>query len=386
MSTLELGVVGVYLRLNGEWGRFRGVRIVFWLGGAMLERIEKGTDDWEYLERLWDKWKEKLRSHRLDMAWCSLESALVGRDAYFKLNKADNGAHVRGGVVIGDGYFDNRVRVAEGSLVIGSDVASTSGKEFVIDGYVEESSVTDSSVFDGSVVVRSVVDDSVVRDDSCVAGSYVSNSVIEISTVESAVVKDSKVGHSSVVLSVLLESDLSTSGCTFGIVYRSSAHRVRLTGEEEVDEAVVLSGIDLRLGLVGLGGFIKETRIGPGTGVIAKSEGGVEEVATVKVTDEVPSGVFAADGLALVSIGGRNGMVGFDFRERSWVSSGETGLMKDVCDYVNEDLEEYEEEPDESGLDARLGFRLLSGQLANFIAVLEALGFDRDLRLRGVRR
>lgn len=68
----------------------------------MLERIEKGTEDWEYLESLWDKWKERLRSHRLDMAWCSLESALVGRDAYFKLNKADNGGLVRGGAVIGD--------------------------------------------------------------------------------------------------------------------------------------------------------------------------------------------------------------------------------------------------------------------------------------------
>ena len=348
----------------------------------MLERIERGTKDWEYLESLWDKWKERLRSHRLDMAWVSLESALVGRDAYFKLNKADNGAYVRGGVIIGDGYFDNRIRVAEGSLVIGSDVASTSGKEFVIDGYIEESSVTDSAVLDGSVVVRSAVDDSVIRDNSCVAGSYVSNSVIEISTTESAVVRGSRVGHSSVVLSALLESDLSTSGCTFGIVYRSSAHRVRLAGRKEVDGAIVLSEVELRLGLVGLDCFIKETRIGPGTGIIAKSEGGVEEVITVKVTDEVPSGVFAADGLVLVSAGGWNGMVGFDFRERRWVSSGETGLMKDVCDYVNEDLEEYEEELDESGLGARLGFRLLSGQLANFISGLEALGFDRDLRLR----
>lgn len=124
----------------------------------MLERIEKGTKDWGYVEALWDKWKERLRSHRLDMAWCSLESSLVGRDAYFKLNKADNGSYVRGGVVIGDGYFDNRIRVAEGSLVIGSDIASTSGKEFVIDGYVEESSVSDSSVLDESVVVRSAVD------------------------------------------------------------------------------------------------------------------------------------------------------------------------------------------------------------------------------------
>ena len=34
----------------------------------MLERIEKGTEGWGYLERLWDKWKERLRSHRLDMA------------------------------------------------------------------------------------------------------------------------------------------------------------------------------------------------------------------------------------------------------------------------------------------------------------------------------
>ena len=351
----------------------------------MLERIERGTDDWEYLESLWDKWKERLRSHRLDMAWCSLESALVGRDAYFKLNKADNGAYVRGGVVIGDGYFDHRIRVTEGSLVIGSDVAPTSGKEFVIDGYIEESSVTDSSVFDGSVVVRSAVDDSIIRDNSCVAGSYVSNSVIEISTVESAVVKDSRVGHSSVVLSALLESDLSTSGCTFGIVYCSSAHRVLLTGRKEVDGAVVLSEVEIRLGLVGLDGFIKETRIGPGTGIIAKSEGGIEEVVTVKVTDEVPFGVFAADGLALMSVGGRNGMVGFDFRGRRWVSSGETGLLKDVCDYVNDDLEENEDELDESGLGARLGFRLLSGQLANFISGLEALGFDRDLRLRGRR-
>lgn len=351
----------------------------------MLERIEKGTDDWEYLESLWDKWKERLRSHRLDMAWFILESALVGRDAYFKLNKADNGAYVRGGVVIGDGYFDNRIRVTEGSLVIGSDVASTSGKEFVIDGYGEESSVTDSAVLDGSVVVRSAVDDSVIRGNSCVAGSYISNSVIEISTVESAVMRDSRVGRSSVALSALLESDLSTSECTFGIVYRSSAHRARLAGRKEVDGAIVLSEVELRLGLVGLDGFIKETRIGPGTGVIAKSEGGVEEVITVKVTDEVPSGVFAADGLALVSTGGRNGMVGFDFRERRWVSSGETGLMKDVCDYVNEDLEEHEEELDESVLGARLGFRLLSGQLANFISGLEALGFDRDLRLRGRR-
>lgn len=351
----------------------------------MLERIEKGTDDWEYLEILWDKWKERLRSHRLDMAWFNLESALVGRDAYFKLNKADNGSYVCGGVVIGDGYFDNRIRVSEGSLVIGSDVASTSGKEFVIDGYIEESSVTDSAVLDRSVVVRSAVDDSVIRDNSCVAGSYISSSVIEISTTESTVVKDSRVGRSSVALSALLESDLSTSGCTFGIVYCSSAHRARLAGRKEVDGAVVLSEVDLRLGLVGLDGFIKETRIGPGTGIIAKSEGGVEEVITVKVTDEVPSGVFAADGLALVSVGGRNGMVGFDFRERRWVSSGETGLVKDVCDYVNEDLEEYEEELDESGLGARLGFRLMSGQLANFISGLEALGFDRDLRLRNRR-
>lgn len=319
------------------------------------------------------------------MAWCSLESALVGRDAYFKLNKADNGAHVRGGVVIGDGYFDDRIKVAEGSLVIGSDVASTSRKEFVIDGYVEESSVTDSSVFDGSVIVRSAVDDSVIRDDSCVAGSYVPNSAVELSDIESAVVKDSRVGHSSAVLSALLESGLSTSGCTFGIVYRSSAHRVRLTGEEEVGRAVVLSEIELRLGLVGLDSFVKETRIGPGTGIIAKSEGGVEEVATVKVTEEVPSGVFAADGLALVSIGGRNGMVGFDFRERRWVSSGEVGLMKDIFDYVNDDLEENKDELDETGLSARLGFRLLSDQLANFISGLEALGFDRDLRLMGRR-
>ena len=347
--------------------------------------MKKGTEGWEYLEILWDKWKEKLRSHRLDIAWCSLESALVGRDSYFKLNKADNGAYVRGGVVTGDGYFDNRIRVVEGSLVIGSDVASTSGKEFVIDGYIEESSVTDSSVFDGSVIVRSAVDDSIIRDNSCVAGSYISNSVIEISTTESAVVKDSRVGHSFVALSALLESDLSTSGCTFGIVYCSSAHRVRLTGEEEVDRAVVLSEVELRLGLVGLDGFIKETRIGPGTGIIAKSEGGVEEVITVKVTDEVPSGAFAADGLALVSVGGRNGMVGFDFLDRRWVSSGETGLMKDVCDYVNEDVEEHEEELDESGLGARLGFRLLAGRLGDFISGLEALGFDRDLRLRGRR-
>lgn len=138
-------------------------------------------------------------------------------------------------------------------------------------------------------------------------------------------------------------------------------------------------------GLVGLDSFIKETRIGPGTGIIARSEGGVEEVITVKVTDEVPSGVFAADGLALVSVGGRNGMVGFDFRERRWVSSGETGLMKDVFDYVNEDLEENEDELDESGLSARLGFRLLAGRLGDFISGLEALGFDRDLRLRGRR-
>lgn len=351
----------------------------------MLERIERGTDDWEYLESLWDKWKERLRSHRLDMAWFSLESALVGRDSYFKLNKADNGAYVRGGVVIGDGYFDNRIRVAEGSLVIGSDVASTSEKEFVIDGYIEESSVTDSSVLDGSVVVRSAVDDSVIRDDSCVAGSYISNSVIEISTIESAVVRDSRVRRSLVVLSALLESDLSTSECTFGIVYCSSVHRARLAGRKEVDGAVVLSEVELRLGLVGLDGFIKETRIGPGTGIIAKSEGGVEEVVTVKMTDEVPSGVFAADGLALVSVGGRTGMVGFDFREWRWVSSGETGLMKDVCDCVNDDLEKNEDELDESVLGARLGFRLLSGQLANFISGLEALGFDRDLRLRGRR-
>lgn len=92
-----------------------------------------------------------------------------------------------------------------------------------------------------------------------------------------------------------------------------------------------------------------------------------------------------ADGLAPVSVGGRNGMVGFDFRERRWVSSGETGFMKDVCDYVNKDLEENEEELDEVGLSARLGFRLLSGQLANFISGLDALGSDRDLRLRGRR-
>ena len=35
---------------------------------AMLERIERGTKDWESLEALWDKWKERLWSHRLDMA------------------------------------------------------------------------------------------------------------------------------------------------------------------------------------------------------------------------------------------------------------------------------------------------------------------------------
>ena len=351
----------------------------------MLERIGRGTKDWEYLERLWNKWEKRLRSHRLDMAWCSLESALVGRDAYFKLNKADNGTYARGGVVIGDGYFDNRIRVTEGSLVIGSDVASTSGKEFVIDGYVEESSVTDSAVLDGSVVVRSAVDGSVIRDDSCVAGSYVSNSAVELSGVESAVVKDSRIGHSSAVLSALLESELTTSGCTFGIIYCSSAHRVRLAGEEGVDEVIVLSGVELRLGLGGIDSFVKETLIGPGTGIIARSEGGVEEVVTVKVTDEVPSGVFAADELALVSAGGRNGMVGFDFRGRRWVSSGEVGLMKDVFDYVNEDLEENEDELDEEGLGVRLGFRLLSGRLGDFISGLEALGFDRDLRLRGRR-
>lgn len=353
----------------------------------MLERIEKGTEDWEYLERLWDKWKKRLRRHRLEIAWFSLESALVGRDAYFKLNKGVDGSYVRGGVVIGSGHFDHRIKVAEGSLVIGSDVASTSGKEFVIDGYIEESSVTDSSVLDESVVVRSAVDDSAVRHDSCVAGSYVSDSSVEMSTVESAVVKDSRVGHSSVVLSALLESDLTTSKCTFGIVYRSSAHRVRLAGEDEVDRAVVLSEVELRLGLVGLDGFIKETRIGPGTGIIARDEGGVgiEESVTVKVTDEVPSGVFAADELTLVSAGGRNGMVGFDFRERRWVSSGETGLMKDVCDYVNDDLEENEDELDESGLSVRLGFRLLAGRLGDFISGLKALGFDRVLRLRGRR-
>lgn len=351
----------------------------------MLERIEKDTKDWGYLEALWDKWKERLRSHRLDMAWRSLESALVGRDAYFKLSKADNGAYVRGGVVIGDGYFDNRIRVTEGSLVIGSDIASTSGKEFVIDGYVEESSVTDSLVLDGSVVVRSAVDGGVVRDNSCVAGSYLSNSVVELSDIESAVVKDSRVGHSSVVLSALLESDMITSGCTFGVVYCSSANRVRLAGGEGVDKAVVLSVVELRLGLAGLDSFVKETRIGPGTGIIARSEGGVEEAVTVKVTDEVPSGVFAADELALVSAGGRNGMVGFDFRGRRWVSSGEVGLLKDVFDYVNYDLGENEDELDEGGLGARLGFRLLAGRLGDFISGLEALGFDRDLRLRGRR-
>lgn len=316
------------------------------------------------------------------MAWGGLEGALTGRDAYFKLNKVDNGAYVRGGVVIGDGYFDNRIRVAEGSLVIDSDVASTSGKEFVIDGYVEGSSVTDSSVLDESVVVRSAVDDSVIRDDSCVAGSYVANSVVELSGVESAVVRDSRVGHSSVVLSALLESELTTSGCTFGVVHRSSAHRVRLAGDEGVDKAIVLSDVELCLGLVGLDGFIKETRIGPGTGIIARSKGGVGigESVTVKVTDEVPSGVFVADELALVSVGGRNGMVGFDFRERRWVLSGEVGLMKDVFDYVNDDLKENE---DEDGLSARLGFRFLAGRLRDFISGLEALGFDRDLRLRG---
>lgn len=353
----------------------------------MLERIERGTEDWEYLEALWDKWKEKLRIHRLNVAWGSLEGALTGRDAYFKLNKADNGAYVRGGVVIGDGYFDNRIRVTEGSLVIGSDIASTSGKEFVIDGYMEESSVTDSSVLDESVVVRSAVDGGVIRDDSCVAGSYISNSVIEISTVETAVVRDSQVGHSSVVLSALLESELTTSGCTFGVVYCSSAHRVRLAGEEEVDKAVVLSEVELRLGLVGLDSFIKETRIGPGTGIIARSEGGVgvDEHVTVKVTDEVPSGVFAADELALVSAGGRNGMVGFDFCQRRWVSSGDVGLIKDVFDYVNYDLGENDDELDEDRLSARLGFRLLAGRLGDFISGLEALGFDRDLRLRGRR-
>ena len=353
----------------------------------MLERIEKGTKDWEYLEALWDKWKEKLRSHRLNMAWGSLEGALTGQDAYFKLNKADNGTYVRGGVVIGDGYFDNRIRVAEGSLVIGSDVASTSGKEFVIDGYVEGSSVTDSSVLDESVVVRSAVDGGVVQDNSCVAGSYISNSVVELSTIESAVVKDSSAGHSSVVLSALLESELTTSECTFGLAYLSSAHRVRLAGGEGVDEAVVLSEVKLRLGLVGLDSFVKETRIGPGTGVIARSEGGegVDEPVTVKVTDEVPSGVFAADELVLVSAGGRNGMVGFDFRGRRWVSSGEVGLMKDVFDYVNYDLEDNEYELGEGGLGARLGFMLLSGWLGDFISGLEALGFDRDLRLRGRR-
>ncbi len=319
------------------------------------------------------------------MAWCSLESALVGRDAYFKLNKADNGTYVRGGVVIGDGYFDNRIRVAEGSLVIGSDVASTSGKEFVIDGYVEESSVSDSSVLDESVVVRSAVDGGVVQDNSCVAGSYVSNSAIELSDIESSVAKDSRVGHSSVVLSALLESELTTSRCTFGIVYLSSAHRVHLAGEEGVDKAVVLSEVELRLGLAGSGDFAKETRIEPGTGIIARSEGGVEEAVTVKVTNEVPSGVFAADELALVSADGRNGMVGFDFRGRRWVSSGEVGLLKDVFDYVNYDLEENEDELDDGGLGARLGFRLLAGRLGDFISCLEALGFDRDLRLRGRR-
>ena len=60
MSTLELGVVGVYLCLNGECGRLRGVKIVFLLGGAVLEGIDRGTKDWEYLERLWDEWKERL--------------------------------------------------------------------------------------------------------------------------------------------------------------------------------------------------------------------------------------------------------------------------------------------------------------------------------------
>lgn len=297
------------------------------------------------------------------MAWGGLEGALTGRDAYFKLNKADNGTYVRGGVVIGDGYFDNRIRVTEGSLIIGSDVASVSGKEFVIDGYVEESSVTDSAVLDGSVVVRSAVDGSFIRDDSCVAGSYVSNSSVELSDVESAVVKGSRVGHSSVVLSALLESDFATSRCTFEVAYLSSAHRVRLAGEEGVDEVIVLSGIELRLGLGGIDSFVKETLIGPGTGIIARSEGGVEEVVTVKVTDEVPSGVFAADELALVSAGGRNGMVGFDFRGRRWVSSGEVGLMKDVFGYVSEDLNENEGELDEDGLGTRLGFRLLAGRL-----------------------
>lgn len=310
---------------------------------------------------------------------------MVGRDAYFKLNKGVDGSHVRGGVVIGYGYFDDRIKVSEGSLVIGSDVASTSDKEFVIDGYVEESSVTDSSVLDESVIVRSAVDGGVVKDNSCVAGSYLSNSVVELSDIESAVVKDSRVGHSSVVLSALLESELTTSGCTFGVVYCSLAHRVRLAGEEGVDKAVVLSEVELRLGLGGIDSFVKETRIGPGTGVIARSEGGVgvDEPVTVKVTDEVPLGVFAADELTLVSAGGRNGMVGFDFRGRRWVSSGKLGLLKDVFDYVNYDLEDNEDELDDGGLGARLGFRMLAGRLGDFIPGLEALGFDRDLRLRG---
>lgn len=227
----------------------------------------------------------------------------------------------------------------------------------------------------------------VVQDNSCVAGSYVSNSVVELSDVESAVVKDSQVGHSSVVLSALLESELTTSRCTFGIVYCSSANRVRLAGREGVGEVVVLSGVELCLGLVGSGDFAKETLIGPGTGIIARSEGGVgvDEPVTVKVTDEVPSGVFAADELALVSAGGRNGMVGFDFRQRRWVSSGEVGLLKDVFDYVNYELGENEDELDDGGLSARLGFRLLAGRLGDFISGLEALGFDRDLRLRGRR-
>lgn len=350
----------------------------------MLERIEKDTPEWEYLEGLWDKWEKKLASHGLEMGNAGLTAALTGRAAYFKLNKTRNGdqPYRRGGVVINKGVFDDKIWVEEGSLIIGGEITTTDSTEsrFIVDGYVEESVVVDTQIIMQSVVIQSALSECSVQVESCIAGSYLEKTNIVSSEIETSLARDSRIAKSQMSQSVLMDSTVSRVSSACAILDNSRLSFSRLEGDSSGDGVVVLKDVDLVPTSGVPGGFVGVTKISGGTGIISRPGVKVGEPVQVNVTDRVPRGIFAAEDLAVVTSGCEVGMIGYDYRNGVFATTGETGLMGELMAEINKEIKGIEDEYDPEGTEET--YNCLGERLLSLVADLQNLGFDRELRIK----
>lgn len=350
----------------------------------MMERIEKDTPEWEYLEGLWDQWEKKLASHGLEMGNAGLTAALTGRAAYFKLNKTNSGdqPYRRGGVVINKGVFDDKIWVEEGSLIIGGEITTTDSTEsrFVVDGYVEESVVVDTQIRGQSTIIRSALSDCSVQVESCIAGSYLEKTNVVGSEIETSLVRDSSVARSQVSQSLLMDSTVSNVKSACAILGNSQLSLSRLDGDSSGDGIVALKDVDLVSTSGVPGGFVGVTKISGGTGIIARPGVKVGEPVQVNVTDRVPWGIFAAEDLAVVTSGCKVGTIGYDYRNGVFATTGETGLIGELMAEINKEIKGIEDEYDPEGTEEIYNY--LGERLLAFVANLENLGFNRELRIK----